>query len=219
MYKESYFSPACKDALAQRLLRDLTGYERHPGPVNPWSEPASALLVMDMQSYFLDPSSHACVPSAPDLLPGILGLIGAFRSRNRPVLFTRHGNDPADGTVMNRWWGGVLVRGSRHWNLDPVLQAQVRNGELLDKTQYDAFWETELDGRLQAAGVRELHICGVMTHLCCETTARAAFVRNYDPVMVADATATYHYDLHLGSLRCLAHGFARMAWTAAYTTS
>ena len=46
-----------------------------------------------------------------------------------------------------------------------------------------------------------------MTHLCCETTARDAFMRGYQVFFLMDATATYTEALHFGSLRSITHGF------------
>jgi len=56
-------------------------------------------------------------------------------------------------------------------------------------------------------------ITGVMTHLCCESTARDAFMRDLEVFFVIDATATDQEDLHMGSLRALADGFAIMVTT------
>lgn len=47
-----------------------------------------------------------------------------------------------------------------------------------------------------------------MTHLCCETTARSAFIRGFDVFFTIDGTATYNEDFHFGTLYNLAHGFA-----------
>jgi bifunctional isochorismate lyase/aryl carrier protein len=47
-----------------------------------------------------------------------------------------------------------------------------------------------------------------MTHLCCETTARAAFVRGFDVFFLVDGTATYNQDYHQATLLNLAHGVA-----------
>jgi len=33
-------------------------------------------------------------------------------------------------------------------------------------------------------------ICGVLTNLCCETTARSAFVKNFDVIFLSDCTGT-----------------------------
>jgi isochorismate hydrolase len=49
-----------------------------------------------------------------------------------------------------------------------------------------------------------------MTHLCCETSARSAFMRGFEVFFPIDGTATYNRDFHLATLRNLAHGFATM---------
>ena len=46
-----------------------------------------------------------------------------------------------------------------------------------------------------------------MTHLCCETTARDAFMNNFEVFFVVDGTATYTEDLHVGTIRAISHGF------------
>jgi len=51
-------------------------------------------------------------------------------------------------------------------------------------------------------------VCGVMTHLCCETTAREAFVRGFEVFFPVDGTASYNQKFHEASLQNLAHGFA-----------
>jgi len=52
-----------------------------------------------------------------------------------------------------------------------------------------------------------LAVTGVMTHLCCETTARSAFMRGFDVFFAIDGTATYTEALHRAALLNLAHGF------------
>src|SRR5512143_680130 len=68
----------------------------------------SALLVLDMQAYFLDESSHAYIPSAPAILPGIMQLIDEYHAHTRPIFFTRHLNTPADAGMMAVWWKDML---------------------------------------------------------------------------------------------------------------
>jgi len=51
-------------------------------------------------------------------------------------------------------------------------------------------------------------VCGVMTHLCCETTARSAFIRGFKTYFTIDGTATYNEQFHMASLINLSHGFA-----------
>ncbi len=86
--------------------------------------------------------------------------------------------------------------------------------EIIIKPQFDAFFQSGLDDLLQAKGIRQLIITGVMTNLCCETTVRSAFVRGYEPFMPVDATAAYNYKFHLGSFQNLAYGFMQAMSTA-----
>jgi len=79
------------------------------------------------------------------------------------------------------------------------------------KEYYSAFFRTDLEDTLRRRGITRVVICGVMTHLCCETTARDAFMSGWEVAMVADGTATLNEELHLSSLRCLVHGFAMPA--------
>ena len=51
----------------------------------------SALLIIDMQKYFLDSSSPAFIPSAETIIKPIENLAKMFKKRNRPVIFTKYG--------------------------------------------------------------------------------------------------------------------------------
>ena len=84
------------------------------------------------------------------------------------------------------------------------------NRYVLRKSQYDAFYQTALENSLQKKGVSQVVITGVMTHLCCETTARSAFVRGFEVFFIVDGTATYNEDHHMATLRNLSHGFATL---------
>ena len=46
---------------------------------------------------------------------------------------------------------------------------------ITSKSQYDAFHGTELDSLLRAIGVKTIIVSGVMTNLCCESTARGDY--------------------------------------------
>jgi isochorismate hydrolase len=65
-----------------------------------------------------------------------------------------------------------------------------------------------LQERLVEMGVKEVIVTGVMTNLCCETTAREAFVKGFRVFFSTDATATSDLELHEATLKNLAYGFA-----------
>ncbi|MGB9641195.1 MAG: isochorismatase family protein, partial [Anaerolineales bacterium] len=50
--------------------------------------------------------------------------------------------------------------------------------------------------------------------LCCETTARSAFIRGFEPFFLVDGTATYNSYFHQATLLNLNHGFASLTLCA-----
>jgi len=86
----------------------------------------------------------------------------------------------------------------------------IPQAELIIKSQYDAFYDTNLHEILRKNNIEQVIITGVMTHLCCETTARSAFIRGYNVFFPIDGTATYNEDFHNATLTNLAHGFANI---------
>ena len=56
--------------------------------------------------------------------------------------------------------------------------------------------------------MKEVIVTGVMTNLCCETTARDAFIRGFRVFFSTDATATINAELHEATLKNMAYGFA-----------
>lgn len=53
---------------------------------------------------------------------------------------------------------------------------------------------------LRANPIKTVACCGFITQGCVESTARDAGFHDYDPVVVEDAIANYHPDLHAASL-------------------
>jgi len=205
--KKAYFTPATIGRVARAMLQDQELEklcERHPWKLRP---ERAGLLVLDMQRYFLEKDSHAYVPSAGAILPRVRELAKAFSSQGRPVVFTRHLNTEGDAGQMARWWGELIKRENPLSELAPELNI---GGIVIEKSQYDAFHGTELEGLLRERGVEQLVICGVMAHLCCETTARSAFVHGFEVFFVVDGTATYNERFHRATLLNLAHGFAHL---------
>jgi nicotinamidase-related amidase len=150
-----------------------------------------------MQHYF-----HGLL--AP-ILDNVLSLIAACRTAQLKIVFTRHGvHDPQnDGGMLTTWWDDLILHGSEAWQLDKKLKPHPSD-LIIDKNRYSAFQGTDLNDWLRKNGVEDLIISGVMTNLCCETTARDAFGHDYRVFFVADATATINEELHLATLKNLA---------------
>jgi nicotinamidase-related amidase len=162
----------------------------------------TAVLLVDLQEYFRDIINP--------ILGNIVHLISTTREKNIPLILTQHGHDPgADHGMLGRWWTDLIFEGSDDARLIPELK--VRNEDhIIPKNTYTAFHETGLEEKLTHLKVADLVIGGVMTNLCCETTARDAFVRNYRVFFLADGTSTISEDFHLATLKNLGYGFAAL---------
>lgn len=201
--REAYYTPASIHFKSQEIFSSLLELKPRGQDFKP---ERSALLVLDMQRYFLDESSHAFIPSAPAILPAINALIQSYAQQGLPLFFTRHLNTPENAGLMASWWRGLLTPQHPLSDLDPRIRSA--SGRVIVKTRYDAFFDTPLADLLRERNVTQVVICGVMTHLCCETTARSAFMHGFEVFFTVDGTATYTEAFQRASLLTLTHGFA-----------
>ncbi|MCJ7536210.1 MAG: isochorismatase family protein [Anaerolineales bacterium] len=202
--KTAYFSSENLQEEALEMAHLLPGNQNKRGST--FKPEHSALLVLDMQSYFLEPSSHAFIPSATAIVPGLKLLAQSYFAHDLPVFFTQHLNSAQDAGSMSRWWKDLITIEDPLSSI--IADFDFSNRYVLRKSQYDAFYQTDLEDNLNKKGISQLVVTGVMTHLCCETTARSAFVRGFEVFFIIDGTATYNKDHHLAALLNLAHGFA-----------
>lgn len=133
-------------------------------------------------------------------------------------IFVRHNDSSQTSENMIQWWGGdQIVKDSQAWQI--IDEFDLTGAEIVDKSQYSAFYQTNLDKILQDHQIKEVIICGVMTNCCCETTTRDAFMRGYNAFFVSDATATVNSDLHLAAIKNIAFGFAQVIDTKCLISS
>lgn len=177
--------------------------------------PASALIVVDMQKFFLDPASPTYTEGGPAIIPNIVALIKAFRAAGKPVIFTRHVHNASlnDAGIMGWWWKGMCIEGSPESEVIPELTPLPDEKQVL-KHRYSSFYNTDLEIVLRVLKVEDVVITGIMTNLCCESTARDAYFRDYRVHFPADATGSITEELHIASLLGLALGFARVTKTS-----
>jgi nicotinamidase-related amidase len=203
---KSYATKRTIGSKATGWLAEIERYNRHKMSLN---AAASALLVVDMQMFFLDPVSPTYTCGGPAALPTIKRLAAAFRAAGRPVIFTQHVHHPngSDLGIMDWWWEGRCLEGSEASEIHPELRP--RTGEkVVIKHRYSAFYNTDLETVLRGLKIEDLVVSGIMTNLCCESTARDAYFRDYRVFIPADGTGTITEEMHLASLLNLAFGFA-----------
>lgn len=167
----------------------------------------TVLLVTDMQDFFLDHKSHAFIPSASAIISRINSLIYICEENNIPIILSQHINNNENAGMMGVKWRDIIHKNNPLCRISDKIKCSYPIK--ITKPQYDAFYKTNLENYLQKHNKDQLIICGVMTNLCCETTARSAFVRNFEVFMPIDTTAAYNLNFHLATIQNLAYGFCQ----------
>ena len=144
-----------------------------------------ALLIIDVQNdYFPGGANELFHPYEAE--KRIQELIAESRACGRPVVYIQHFNPPDDSFFLEGTFGAEISERIRPQAGDKVIV----------KRRPNSFLETELDAYLKSLQVDTLIICGMMTHMCVDTTVRAAMDYGYQVRLVADACATMDLTLN-----------------------
>jgi nicotinamidase-related amidase len=131
--------------------------------------PATALLVIDIQDFYY-PGGLLPLASPEPAGAAAAQLLAAARAKGVMVVHVGHNASAGRGF---------------HADVAPL------DGEaVVMKDDVNAFLGTDLQARLQAAGIKRLVVCGMQTHMCVEGATRAASDLGYEVIVVADACAT-----------------------------
>ncbi len=208
---EFYVTSSNIGAKAEEWKRKISDYNVHR--MKPYFK-RSCLLVVDMQNFFLDPQSPTFTPGGLAILPNISTLIKAFRKKKLPVIYTAHmhKSKEMDGGILGWWWEGMIIENTKEAEIHPDL-TPLPEEKVVRKHRYSAFYNTDLEVVLRCLGITDLIITGVMTNLCCESTARDAYFRDLRVFFLLDATGATNEELHLATLKNLAFGFAYITKT------
>ena len=173
----------------------------------------TALLVVDMQNYFLEPGQACEIPAARDVVPNINRLAREARAAGAAVVwilmtqspetmkswsvFYDHLNTEAYGrNEMERLSAGD--HGNALWHaMEPAP------GDLtVRKSRFSAFIQgsSDLHDVLKARGIDTVIVTGTTTNTCCQTTALDAMMLDYKVIFVSDGTATRGEEQHLATL-------------------
>ena len=168
-------------------------------------DPATALIVVDVQNDFADPAGSLSVTGAEDVIPTIDGEIAKATVAGSLVVFTQDWHPkvtPHFAKDGGPWpvhcvadtWGAAL-----HPDLvAPADAPRVRkgsNGEdgysgftMRDPTTGEEI-PTELDGLLRTLGIERVVVVGLATDYCVKATALDAVRLGYGTSLLTDAVA------------------------------
>ncbi|GAA1376500.1 isochorismatase family protein [Streptomyces beijiangensis] len=139
--------------------------------------PLEALLVVDIQSDSV--TGARAVPGVARLLETTADLIARARKSGALVVHIQNDGRPGAGDEPH----------TPGWELHhPVEEGPWEVA--IRKPVDDSFERTPLGGLLADAGVRSVAVCGLMSEMCVQATARTALARGYRVVLPHDAHAT-----------------------------
>lgn len=151
----------------------------------------TAAVIVDMQNGFCHPDGSLYAPGSEEAIDGCVDLVETAREAGASVVYTRDVHPPEqfdDAHYYDEFerWGEHVLEGS--WEAELIEELSPRESELVVvKHTYDAFYQTALEGWLDAHNIRNLVFGGTLANVCVLHTAGSAGLRDYRPVLAEDA--------------------------------
>jgi ureidoacrylate peracid hydrolase len=199
--------------LPDQAIALATAYCGSPHVYATLDGPRTALVVVDMQNYFMAPGAQCETPKARDIVPNVNRLAEAVRGRGGHVVWIQTAATPESRrswSVLHDTMMSTARRDVRWTEVDPSGEGfklwpelDVRDEDAcIVKTRFSAFIQgaSPLERHLRERGIDTVLIAGTATNVCCESTARDAMMLNFKTAMISDALATYSDAAHAATL-------------------
>jgi nicotinamidase-related amidase len=187
----------------------------------------TALIAVDLQNAFARAgdvfgNAHAC-----DIIPNVNRLAKALRRAGGHVVWTRQTMTSEPPHAQPRWQfdmnvafvrkaTAALSEGADGHRLHDLLDVDAAD-TVLNKYRYSAFIQgaSGIDALLRARNIDTLIVAGTLTNVCCDSSARDAYMLGYRILFAADATAAITDTEHNAALLNLCLNFADVRTTEA----
>jgi nicotinamidase-related amidase len=139
-----------------------------------------ALIIVDIQNDYF-PGGRMELIGMEKAARNARHALGLFRARNLPVFHIQHISTRKGATFFLPETDGIEI----HESVTPESDEYI-----IQKHFPNSFRDTSLNEMLQSLNVEEVIICGAMTHMCIDTTVRAAFDLGFHCIVLSDTCAT-----------------------------
>jgi len=138
-----------------------------------------ALIVIDLQNdYFCGGNME--LQNIDEALQKTNELINFARKQNYKIYFIQHFSIKEGATFFVPNTKGVELNN----------KLDIKDEMVIEKNYPNSFRDTNLKEELDKENIKNLIICGAMTHMCIDTTVRAGFDLGYKIILANDACAT-----------------------------
>jgi len=144
-----------------------------------------ALIIIDIQNDYFENGKMELV-GAEKASKNAKMILEFFRDKNLPIVHMQHIATSPTATFFSPDTEGVKI----NKNVEPKGDEKV-----IVKHYPNSFRETELLDFLKSKEISELVICGMMTHMCIDSTVRAAFDLGFKSILIGNACATKDLEL------------------------
>lgn len=168
----------------------------------------AALVIVDVQNDYCHPqgalaSAGEDVSGVKNIIPNLQKLYTFAKQNHIPCIFvqTIH-RDATDSKVWKKRAAGRMLKICRpeSWGAGAYGVIPDDNDIIVYKHRYSAFINTPLDTILRSNEIDTLILTGVATNICVESTARDAYMLDYQVVFMEDGTATFMEGMHEATL-------------------
>jgi nicotinamidase-related amidase len=143
-----------------------------------------ALVLIDIQNDYF-PGGRMELVGAEAAGRAAAGLLERFRAAGLPVIHVRHESaQPGAAFFLPGTPGAAIHACVAPREKEPVMRKHFPS----------SFRDTALMEHLRGCKAARLTFCGMMTHMCVDTTVRAAFDLGFECRLAADACATRDLD-------------------------
>ena len=140
----------------------------------------TGLILVDIQNDYF-PGGRMELKGMEEAAARAKDLLSFFRENHQPTFHVQHISIRENASFFLPDTAGVEM----HESIIPVADEP-----LIQKHYPNSFRETDLLQKLNKDQIERVVICGAMSHMCIDATARAAFDFGFDCLIIQDACAT-----------------------------
>ena len=143
-----------------------------------------ALILIDIQNDYF-PGGKCELVGIQETSLKSRDLLAFFRENKLPIFHIQHIEEEADAEFFAAGTSGVEINEC----VNPIS-----GEEVIIKHAPNSFLNTDLKGKLTAAGINKVIISGHMSHMCIDASARAALDLGFECTVIEDSCTTYNLE-------------------------